>query len=148
MKDERGITLISLITYVILLILVVAVASNITASFYSNMNEFNNESEDVVSYTRFNMYFLNDIKRKDVTIVDYQDNYIILSYAQDGEQKQAEYSLQNNSIYRNKIKICDNVSQMHFSVGAKNTIQIITKIGDYEKNTTYVIENYEDTNNI
>ena len=142
MKEERAITLISLITYVILLMLIVAVISNITASFYANINEFDDQSEDVVSYTKFNMYFLNDIKRKNTVIADYQDNYIVLTYLQDGQEKQVEYSLQNNSIYRNMIKICGNVSQMNFIVNkSNNTIQILTKIGDYEKNVTYVIEN-------
>ena len=58
MKKEQGITLISLIVYVILLTFIVAAISSITSSFYANINNFDNESESAVAYSKFNMYFL------------------------------------------------------------------------------------------
>ena len=143
MKKENGITMLSLIIYVLLMIFVVAAISNITASFYKNVNDFDTESESAVAYSKFNMFFLNDIKKDNIEIEDYKDNYIIL--ALNGEEIQ--YSIQNNALYRNKEKICENVNNASITVNDGNKITINLKIGDYKKVTTYVIENNEITNN-
>lgn len=143
MKKENGITMLSLIIYVLLMIFVVAAISNITASFYKNVNDFDTESESAVAYSKFNMFFLNDIKKDNIEIEDYKDNYIIL--ALNGEEIQ--YSIQNNALYRNKVKICENVNNASITVNDGNKITINLKIGDYQKVTTYVIENNEFTNN-
>ena len=45
MKKEQGITLITLILYVILMTFVVAGVSVVTSAFYTNVNEFDKESE-------------------------------------------------------------------------------------------------------
>ena len=148
MKDERGITLIALIIYVIILTIVVAIVSNITTSFYSNVNEFDSDTESVVSILKFNMYFVKDIKRDEVTVKDIKNNYIILSYYnENGVKIDTQYSMQNNSLYRDKVKICSNVDNVEFSMQDENVIKINFKIGDYEKTATYVIENLVITNN-
>lgn len=150
MKNERGITLISLIMYVILITFVVAAISSITSSFYSSIHEFDNESESAVSYSKFNMYFVNDIKRAGATLEEYGDDYIILSYTntENDETVKVEYSLQNNMLYRNKVKICENANNILITANTQNnTITINLKIKDYEKTTTYVIENFGTTNN-
>lgn len=143
MKKENGITMISLIIYVLLMIFVVAAISNITASFYKNVNDFDTESESAVAYSKFNMFFLNDIKKDNIRIEDYKNDYIILTLS----DEQIQYSIQNNCMYRNKVKICDNVSNASITVSEGNKITINLKIGDYQKTTTYVIENNEITNN-
>lgn len=83
MKKEQGITLITLILYVILMTFVVAGVSVVTSAFYTNVNEFDKESEYAVSFAKFNMYFINDIKNEDVQVESVGDNFIILSYLTD-----------------------------------------------------------------
>ena len=80
MRNEKGITLIFLIVYVILITLIIAGMSLITTSFYKNVRQFDNESDSVVSYSKFNMVFLNDIKKDNIQIDDYQNNYLIIIY--------------------------------------------------------------------
>lgn len=143
MKREKGITMLSLIIYVLLMIFIVASVSNITSSFYSNLNQFDNESESVVAFSKFNMYFLNDIKKDDIEIEEINSNYIVLSL----NDEKIEYSVQNNSLYRNRVKICNNVQNASITASNDNTINIYLKIGDYEKTTTYVIETTDFTNN-
>lgn len=162
MKKEQGITLISLIVYVILMTFVIAAISSITASFYVNINDFDDESESAVAYSKFNMYFINDIKRKDAKIEEVYNDYIILSYTvSDGdtdvdtgitvsgdETINVEYLVQNNILYRNKVKICEDVESILIEANEQNsTVKINMKIGDYEKTTTYVLEdiNVEET---
>ena len=159
MKKEQGITLITLIMYIILMTFVVAGISVITSSFYGNANNFDKESEYAVSFAKFNMYFLNDIKKSNVEVEGIGDNYIILSYETEYEdsssdsndssgiiisnkrKEYAEYSVQNGSLFREKVKICDNVKDFSIlSNGSEDTIKISMKIGSYETTMTYAIE--------
>ncbi len=156
MKKEKGVTLISLIIYVILMTFVIAGVSLITASFYTNINEFDEESETAVSFAKFNMYFLTDIKRNDVDVVEYGSNYIVLSYVidettinnggvtvQTGETKTVEYSVQDDILYRDKVKICEDVEDISIQVTDNDTVITITMIIDgTERSTTYSVETF------
>lgn len=154
MKEEQGITLISLIVYVMLMTFIVAIISSITASFYTNVSEFDTESESAVAFSKFNMVFINDIKRENAEIYGYSNDYVILSYTTETvttdssgvsvsgtETEMVEYLVQNNILYRNKVKICENVNDILFTVDTtNNTINVNMIIGEYEKSTTYVVE--------
>ena len=47
MKEERGITLGSLVIYVIVMILVIVVMSSVSAMFYNNVNELDARSTEI-----------------------------------------------------------------------------------------------------
>lgn len=155
MKKEQGITLITLIIYILLMTFILAGISSITASFYSNTNEFDKESESAVAYSKFNMYFLTDIKRKNASIESSGKNYVIITYDKNSEQagsgdvtiegtdtNTVEYSMQNDSLYRNKVKICDNVQDAVFTTDTEeNTIRVEVIIGEYQRSTVYKLEN-------
>ena len=46
------------------------------------------------------------------------------------------YALQNNILYRNKVKICENVNGLLITADdANNTVKIQMTIGDYKKDS-------------
>ncbi len=142
MKNEKGITLISLIVYIILLTLAVAGISNIMGAMHSNVNSMDKASESAVSLSRFNMHFIKDIKRDDVKIVSSTSDQVQLSFTNDaGENEIVKYSIQNNALYRNKVKICSNVNAGTITANEDTgVIQVYLKINNYEKITKYVLE--------
>lgn len=149
MKSEKGITLIALIMYVILMTFIVAGVSTITTSFYSNINDVDTTSESAVSLSRFNMYFINDIKEEGVRIVSSSQNRLDLTINnKEGKTEPITYSVQNGILYRNKVKICEKVKDINIQVD-KNTgiVTIYLKINNYEKTTTYILEPKEKDNN-
>lgn len=117
MKDNRGITLISLIIYVIGMVIVVSLIATLTTFFYKNVN-VDNISKDTTQYTKFSNLFLDEINKKDNDIVECKTteedgqkiSYIIFS---DGNQY--TYKAENKSVYKNKIKICKDVEECEFS---------------------------------
>lgn len=147
MKNEKGITLIALIIYIILMTFVVAGVTAITTSFYGNLNEMDKTSESAVAFSKFNMYFINDIKSEKVKIASSGTNYIELSFA---NRPSVKYSIQNGSLYRDKVKICEKIKDFSITLNdldPKNiTITIYLKIENYEKTTTYVLEPRNDKN--
>ena len=57
MKSQRGITLTSLVVYIVGITILVSVMAIITTNFYKTMNDSNSSIEPYVEYTKFNTYF-------------------------------------------------------------------------------------------
>ena len=117
MKDNRGITLTSLIIYVIGMVIVVSLIATLTTFFYKNVN-VDNISKDTTQYTKFSNLFLKEINKKDNDVIECKTieedgqkvSYIIFS---DGNQY--TYKSENKSVYKNNIKICKDVEECEFS---------------------------------
>ena len=63
MKSEKGVTLISVTIYVIVMTLLVAIISVITNYFYKNV-ELNSKQEEINNqYTKFISYFTEEVNK-------------------------------------------------------------------------------------
>lgn len=143
MINSKGITMISLIIYVIVITFILSGITAITTSFYKNVNEVDKGSESAVSFSKFNMYFLNDIKEEKAKIIDVTPDgrSIAISFIRDGKQQSVTYKLSSESLYRNQVKICDKVKDMKIdAVPNGKAIIVYMNISDYEKTTTYKVE--------
>ena len=58
MKEQKGITLVSLIIYIVVMIIVIAVMGTIVKQFYENTNEVQQDTEDILEFNKFNTYFI------------------------------------------------------------------------------------------
>lgn len=120
MRNQKGITLITLILYMILLIIIISILSFVSQMFFSNIKAVTERGKYVSEFNKFNMYFVEDIKNnKD--IIEIQKSKIIL---EDG----TIYTFAGNSIYRNKVKICQNITQCNFSKQEIESAGITKKI--------------------
>ena len=116
MKSQKGVTLISLTIYVIVMAIVVGILSVITTFFYHNTKDFR-DINPMLEYTTFNSYFSDEVNHSNIKIVkcytgttDDEQNYIIFNNG-----VQYTYIPANKGIYRNKVKICRNIEQCEFS---------------------------------
>lgn len=145
MKNKKGITLISLIIYIILMTFTVGIIGTITANFYGNLNKIDKDSKGAVAYAKFNMYILNDMKTDGMTVNDVTNTKIELEIPNSDET--IRYTVEDGGLYRNSVKICDGVKEYKFSprkTGANaeiTGIMVTIKINDYIKTTTYAVEN-------
>ena len=137
MKKEHGVTLISLIIYIIVLLFVLTIVTKLTSALYFNLHDLDKQSDAVVSISKFNMYFLNDIKNKPVTASVSGTNSIELTYSDNSEN--ITYSKSGRTLYRNKVKVFDNLDEITITKTGQ-TIQVYLKIGDYSKIIKYTIE--------
>ncbi len=67
MKNNKGVTMVSLIMYVIVMIFIVAGLTSITTSFYNNISELDKDSKSAADFAKFNMILLNDLKAEGVS---------------------------------------------------------------------------------
>ena len=107
MKSEKGVTLITLIIYLILLVLVLSILSIVSQYFFGNVNRITDIGKYLSGFNKFNMYFIEDVKNNTETY-SVTNNEIIFK---DG----TTYTFENTDIYRNKVKICDNIYNVTFS---------------------------------
>ena len=148
MHSERGITLISVTIYVIVMLIIISVITVLTSYFYRNV-DINSVSENLnQQYTRFNTYFTEEINKKgnkilatgetESTTGDEPQRYIIFSSG-----NQYTYVPANDSIYVNNIKIAENIQDCNFEKITENdkTKIKVTISGEnyFQRTTTYTL---------
>lgn len=121
MKNNKGITLTSLIIYVLVLLIVVTIVANITSFFYSNIVNAKENSQNIATITKFNMYFTKDVKKIGNRVVSTGQNGKYIKFTSGNT-----YTFQNNAIYFNNIKICDNVTNAQFGISLVNDDTIVS----------------------
>lgn len=118
MKNNKGITLTSLIIYVIGMLIVVATISTLTSYFYKNIDIETISDDSTTQYTKFSSIFLDEINKSSNTVIDcktVKENDVKISYIIFSSGNQYTFKSENNSIYKNKIKICSNIDDCDFS---------------------------------
>lgn len=133
MKNNRGITLTSLIIYLIGMVIVIGIIATLTSFFYKNINIQDIYYDTTTQYTKFSSIFSDEINTENNFVIDCKtsmDNGIKISYIIFSSGNQYTFNSENNSIYKNKIKICENVDDCDFSysfIDSKYSIKVSFK---------------------
>lgn len=143
MKNNKGITLISLMMYLIGIIAIAAIIS-VAVSFYNkNVLTMNDTSDVNMEFNKFDTKMVLETKTAGNKIEKVTTNTI--------EFKSGNtYTFQDNRIYQNKIIVCDYVKEFLAKLetdGNKQILQIYVLFGkgqiEVAKTLSYVIENVE-----
>ncbi len=111
MKNEKGITLGSLVIYIIAFTLTLALLAMMSNYIYGNIKNISNEKTNLEEFNKFNTSFVADIKQSDNAIIENKD------IGTDEEEISIQLSngevytwiKKDNSIYKNKFKIAKNI---------------------------------------
>ncbi len=146
MKSQKGITLTSLATYVVLIFAVLAILATVTANFQSNIREINQEGTDIAEINKFNSYFLQEVKKQENGIKEIEENSIeFLSknkYQFDNNSETINLvELDDNGNETKTIKIAEHIKECRFSKKIQNGKNIIT-VTIKAKNTDEIITEY------
>lgn len=138
MKSESGITTTSLIIYIIAMMMVIGIIATITSFFYNNVNNLGDSSKKTAQLTKFDMYFLEEVKKKDNTVANLNNNSILFLSGN-------IFTFQDNCIYFNKIVICKDVKNMQITeenLEGKNVINVLITLSgniEYTRTMSYVM---------
>ncbi len=139
MKSSRGVTTTSLIIYVIAMLIVIGIIATITSFFYTNVINLEDSSNNIAEITKFNMYFLQEVKSNNNDIIGVNEKAITFLSGN-------TFTFQDNGIYMNSSKISENIKDLKFSVeeiDSKKVITVLITIGEnleYTKTTKYVMD--------
>ena len=136
MKSERGVTITSILIYVIALTVIVIIIGRIVTYFYKNINLYTEENQGLSKYIKINSYITDEINTEGNAVESFSDNYIKFSITQN------QYTFQNGNIYFNKAKICTDVENCIFSYDEQNEIisMEITINGKIYNNTYTIVK--------
>lgn len=140
MKSEKGVTLSSLIIYVIAMSIIIGTIAAITNYFYGNINGLTDRTEGSKQYTEFNSYFVNEVnKRGNIVLTDLLNS--------NGETKIVfssgnQFKFVESAIYFNKIKICKDVTSCSFVFDEQtNKITVTMQINGKTFKNDYILQN-------
>lgn len=140
MRTQKGVTLVSLTIYVIVMTIVVAIVATISTYFYTNMNSNYDTINPLAEYTKFNSFFSEQVNHENIKILECEESYIVFD-----NEVQYLYIPENKGIYRNQVKICNDVENCKFEYkikNGKNIVVVTIKIGSQEeKNVEYTLKN-------
>ena len=138
MKKDSGLTITSIIIYIVAMLIVIGIIATITSFFYTNVNNANNTSNNISEITKFHMYFLEETTKQDNEINVITDNRVSFKSGH-------TFTFQDNSIYINNVKICEDIYNAQFKeevINNKTVIKVLLTIGqnnEYTKTTSYVL---------
>jgi hypothetical protein len=119
MRNNHGITLMSVIIYIICILLIASIITAVNNFFYVAITSTVGNGEISKEYGKFNMFFLEDIK----------ENNNIITISENKTQIEFEngniYKLENSSIYRNDVKIANNIENISFKRENLDGIEIV-----------------------
>ena len=138
MKSQKGVTLSSLIIYIIVMIIVIGIMSRVSVMFYTNVNKLDNRTIEISKFNDFNAYFIKEIKKPNNgidKIDNINKNYILFKSGN-------SFLFQNHSIYYNDLLIVDNVQSVIFDINQNDNtvINVNIRFNEYSKNMNYKIE--------
>ena len=133
MKSQNGITLSSLIIYIIVMIMVIGVMARVSFMFYNNVNKLDNRTVEISKFNNFNTYFIKEIKSPNNGIDKIQNNYILFKSGN-------SFLFQNQKIYYNNLMIVDNVKNLVFTKETETVINLNISFDEYSKQLRYKIE--------
>lgn len=139
MKSQKGITLTSLVIYIMVATIVIGILAIVGTNFARNVRELKNQQMYAPEFNQFAMYFLQDVKSNQTATVT--TNTVI--FANGAEYR---YDSSAKKVYRNDIEIASKISRLsfildHTTVGntQKNIIQVAFQSGEFSKTIRFVL---------
>lgn len=141
MKSEKGITLTSLVVYIIVATLIISTMAMVSTFFFNNVSLVKDQEKYAPEFNKFAMFFVEDVKgNKQATVTT---NKVIFA---DGNTY--TYDSNEAKIYRNDTVIAKNVELISFTLTqetstknntTKNIITVKFVMGEFNKTMDFVL---------
>lgn len=112
LKSEKGITLLTLSIYIVVMLIVLGIVATINTFFYGNLDIVKNSARYSSEFDKINSSLISDVKKNKHVKVDNNNKTIIF---EDGTTY--KYNASDNGIYRGQNKIAANVT--YFTVNKR-----------------------------
>ena len=145
MKSEKGVTLISLIIYILAMLIVIGILAKVSGTFYKNVDTLDVEGTFQTETNKVKLYILEDIKERKMIIQDAKDGKAYL-YNESTEESTIYYSPQDGNsygIYRNNVLIAENITAEFKLKDNVLTVLIIDNNSDLSKTLEFSVNKLE-----
>lgn len=131
MKDNKGITLANLVVYVVGFTIIIGIVTVIISFINTNIVQMNEATDRVAEYSKFNLAFVEEVKKLNNEVTNVTSNSIEFSSGN-------KYTFQDNKIYLNKVALVNHVKKCTFqliNIDYKQVVAVNMEIG---KGTTII----------
>lgn len=144
MKNNKGITLVSLVIYIALVFVVTAVVIRITTYFSGNIKDISNVNFET-EFNKLNLYLITEAKTTGNEILEIANGSQITF----SNGNKYTYNEENQTVYLNDtIKICEDVENCSFeqkiAQNGKSILLLTITINEITKTAEYVMEKETD----
>lgn len=140
MRAQKGITLTSLIVYIIAMLIVVGSVTTMTKYFYGNIDNLTDRNQKTEGFTAFNSYFTAEVNQENNGVLSVNDEQTILIFTNGNQYTVKDETDGKKGIYFNKTKICSNVDTCTFSYDNDKKITVNLKIDGKNYNNVYTLK--------
>lgn len=141
MKNNKGITLVSLIGYIILSLMVLSILIMVTSNFRRNFGELNVQTVHEVEFDKINLQISKEI-REGNRINREKTTESKLTFK---DNKTYSFVLADKAIYLNdNIKIAEHIENCKFEIVGEQTLKLTARIEGKERTIEYAIGLYID----
>lgn len=133
MKSEKGITLTSLVIYIMISTIVISAMAFMTSTFVNNIQQVKDQQNYAPEFNQFAMFFIQDVKSNKTATVTGKTVLF-----EDGTQYR--YEKTEKQIYRNNMVIAKKIDDLSFTLRnvtvestEKNIIDVRFKSGELNK---------------
>lgn len=143
MRGKRGVTLIALVIYLIVITIVMSILAMVSENFFFNSSYITDTGRYISEFNKFNMFFIEDVKEsKD--FLEFNETELVL----DNGVTYTYKSSPDNGIYRNKVKICSHIlyctfrkrTEIDTESGISKNIVTVTMVLQGSKNYTTSVD--------
>ena len=143
MRNEKGITMSSLVIYIMAFVIILGIVGTITVFFSSNAQEIDLSTSASSEYNKFNLYMLKYAKSGyDVEVKKNSDNVEYIEFSKNGEK--TTFIKLGNMLYFNEIKLCEDVDDFIAEIvdaeNGKKVLKTYIEINKIVYTTDYTIE--------
>ena len=139
-KQNRGITLMVLIIYMILTTVIIGILATLTVNFRRNINNVNEKTSYETEFDKINLQMIQETKIEKNFIDKTTITNTSITFANGNTYS---YSAEDKAIYlNNNIKIAENITDIDFNIQQENGRQklvVTVKIGENLRVTEYVV---------
>lgn len=137
MKKQRGMTLTALAIYIVIFIAVVGLLMSLSTYITSNLQDVNKTLISSEDFNKFNVEFVNDVKQNKNAIIEETPNKVQIIF---GNEINYNYIKNENAIYKNHIKVANNVAVFEAKkdiINNKTVIRITIGVGKSADNISF-----------
>ncbi len=114
MRNDKGITLLMLVIYIILTIIVLGIVSTIAMNFRKNLNDLDVKTVQDIEFDKLNVQLLQETKNEINKIITNESTATKLVFKSGNTY---EYKPEEEAIYlNNNIKVADNIEKCTFEI--------------------------------
>lgn len=135
MKSQKGISLVSLLIYLLAMTITVTIIARISTYFYKNLKEVNDDTMASAEFIRFNSYFTKEINTSKNYVSEVSEDNRSITFGVTNNK----FVFVGNEIYMNDILICSGIQECYFDIGNSNEVSVTMIIDNNTYSNKYYI---------